>query len=275
MLMCQQESFYQVDLLNPAKIRITDREYWAQRRGQARLDKETKASSLPDQQPSKYETEKGFLRRIITDTLTDSSSIEEFQNKLFEKYGVVVHESRGRISYQLPDRKKPVRGRSLGTDFEKNFIETFIINRSRSYKSAPAPLPTPHSSHRKVSLMVCLEEGMPEHIQELGKLLPVYPSDEAGCRFLCVIQNATDQPLVGKEQAAEDIKCRMRDLVCFTDFLYGMGMEEVGFQHSQDKAQAVGRIRDQHFRKKGVGVSAGGTLYPRDTQDHRHGTVIF
>ena len=63
---------------------------------------------------------------------------------------------------------------------------------------------------------------MPEHIQELGKLLPVYPSDEAGCRFLCVIQNAKDQPLVGKEQAAEDIKCRMRDLVCFTDFLYGI-----------------------------------------------------
>ena len=55
---------------------------------------------------------------------------------------------------------------------------------------------------------------MPEHIQELGKLLPVYPSDEAGCRFLCVIQNAKYQPLVGKEQAAEDIKCRMRDLVC-------------------------------------------------------------
>ena len=28
MLMCQKEAFYQVDLLNPAKIRITDREYW-------------------------------------------------------------------------------------------------------------------------------------------------------------------------------------------------------------------------------------------------------
>ena len=153
MLMCQQESFYQVDLLNPAKIRITDREYWAQRRGQARLDKETKASSLPDQQPSKYETEKGFLRRIITDTMTDSSSMDEFQNKLFEKYGVAVHESRGRISYQLPDRKKPVRGRSLGTDFEKKFIQNFIINRSRSYKSTPTPIPAPHSSHRKVSLI--------------------------------------------------------------------------------------------------------------------------
>lgn len=134
MLMCQQESFYQVDLLNPAKVRITDREYWAQRRGQARLDKEAKASSLLDQQPLKYETEKGFLRRIITDTMTDSSSLEEFQNKLFEKYGVAIHESRGRISYQLPDRKKPVRGRSLGTDFEKDFILRFIATQQHKYQ---------------------------------------------------------------------------------------------------------------------------------------------
>lgn len=33
MNLCQQEGFYQVDLLSPAKIRITDREYWAQRKG--------------------------------------------------------------------------------------------------------------------------------------------------------------------------------------------------------------------------------------------------
>ena len=44
MLMCQQQSFYQVDLLNPAKLRITDREYWAQRRGQAKLDAEVALS---------------------------------------------------------------------------------------------------------------------------------------------------------------------------------------------------------------------------------------
>lgn len=35
MLMCQRENLYQVDLLSPAKVRITDREYWAARRGQA------------------------------------------------------------------------------------------------------------------------------------------------------------------------------------------------------------------------------------------------
>ena len=62
--------------------------------------------------------------------------------------------------------------------------------------------------------MVCLEEGILESIQELKELLPVYFSDEAGCRFLHIVQHSQDQAFVGKEQAAEDIKCRMRDLVC-------------------------------------------------------------
>ena len=129
MLMCQKESFYQVDLLSPAKVRITDREYWAQRRGQKKKDQETaraKAAGAKQKVPGRYETEKGFLRRVIAETMVDSHSMEEFQKKLFEKYGIAVHESRGRISYQLPDRNKPIRGRSLGTDFEKEFLIRFM-----------------------------------------------------------------------------------------------------------------------------------------------------
>ena len=123
--------------------------------------------------------------------------------------------------------------------------------------------------------MVCLEKRIPEGIPELEELLPVYLSDEASCFFLCIVQDSQDQPFVGKEQAAEDIKRRMGDLVRFTDFLCCMGMQEIGFQHSQDKAQAVGRIRDQHFRKKGMSMSAGDTFYPRDTQGQRYWPVIL
>ena len=36
--MCQKEGLHQVDLLTPAKIKITEKEYWAQRRGQKKLD---------------------------------------------------------------------------------------------------------------------------------------------------------------------------------------------------------------------------------------------
>ncbi len=132
MHLCQRENYYQVDLLSPAKIRITDREYWAQRKGQAKLDAENKekleAGITPDK--TEFETENGFLRRAITATLEDSNSFEEFQKKLFENYGIAVHESRGRISYKLPDKDKPIRGRRLGTNFEKEYIQDFLLKKS-------------------------------------------------------------------------------------------------------------------------------------------------
>lgn len=132
MTLCQREQFYQVDLLSPAKIRITDREYWAQRKGQAKLDEENKAKLKAGIVPEKteFETEKGFLRRAITSILEDSASFDEFQKKLFEQYGIAVHESRGRISYKLPDKDRPIRGRQLGTNFEKEYLLTFIEGKT-------------------------------------------------------------------------------------------------------------------------------------------------
>ena len=40
MEMCHREGLYQIDLLNGSKNRVTDREYWAQKKGQAALDKQ-------------------------------------------------------------------------------------------------------------------------------------------------------------------------------------------------------------------------------------------
>lgn len=140
MILCQREQFYQVDLLSPAKIRITDREYWAQRKGQAKLDAENKekleAGITPDK--AEFETEKGFLRRVITATMNDSNSMDEFQKKLFENYGIAVHESRGRISYKLLDKDKPIRGRQLGTDFEKEYIQDFLLKKNIAIIEIPA-----------------------------------------------------------------------------------------------------------------------------------------
>ena len=39
MEMCHSEGLYQIDLLNGSKERITEREYWAQKKGQAALDR--------------------------------------------------------------------------------------------------------------------------------------------------------------------------------------------------------------------------------------------
>lgn len=168
MILCQREQFYQVDLLSPAKIRITDREYWAQRKGQARLDSENKEKIEAGITPEKteFETEKGFLRRVIATTMHDSNSMEEFQKKLFENYGIAVHESRGRISYKLPDKGKPIRGRQLGTNFEKEYIQDFLLKKSIPTINPPVTTETKKPtkkyapSQKSIRLIVDIESNI-------------------------------------------------------------------------------------------------------------------
>ena len=168
MILCQREQFYQVDLLSPAKIRITDREYWAQRKGQAKLDSENKerieAGITPDK--TEFETENGFLRRVITTTLDDSNSMEEFQKKLFENYGIAVHESRGRISYKLPDKDRPIRGRQLGTNFEKEYLQYFLLKKKIPTLNIPTTSETkmhtqkPTIGQKSIRLIVDIEANI-------------------------------------------------------------------------------------------------------------------
>lgn len=168
MILCQREQFYQVDLLSPAKIRITDREYWVQRKGQAKLDSENnkkiEAGISPDK--TEFETENGFLRRVITTTLDDSNSMEEFQKKLFENYGIAVHESRGRISYKLPDKDRPIRGRQLGTNFEKEYLQDFLLKKKIPTLNIPTTSETKTSatkhtpSSKSIRLIVDIEANI-------------------------------------------------------------------------------------------------------------------
>ena len=61
MEMCHREGLYQIDLLNGSKNRVTDREYWARKKGQAALDKKNApmiADGITPRQ-TKFETEQG------------------------------------------------------------------------------------------------------------------------------------------------------------------------------------------------------------------------
>ena len=68
MELCHRENLYQIDLLHGSKNRITEREYWAQRKGQAKLDKEAAALPAEEQpaKPTKFETDKEKLRQTIS-----------------------------------------------------------------------------------------------------------------------------------------------------------------------------------------------------------------
>ena len=129
--MCQKEGLHQVDLLIPAERKITEKEYWAQRRGQKKLDKFNQKMREDGITPkeTKYQTEKQFLRDAIDNAAGIAKSPEEFSKILEEKYRIIFKISRGRYSYLHPDRKKYVTGRNLGTRYEEDFLmKTFMEN---------------------------------------------------------------------------------------------------------------------------------------------------
>ena len=129
--MCQKEGLHQVDLLTPAERKITEKEYWTQRRGQEKLDKLNQKMREDGITPkeTKYQTEKQFLRDAIDNAAGIAKSPEEFSKILEEKYRIIFKISRGRYSYLHPDRKKYVTGRNLGTRYEEDFLmKTFMGN---------------------------------------------------------------------------------------------------------------------------------------------------
>lgn len=122
--MCQKEGLHQVDLLSPAERKITEKEYWAQRRGQEKLDK-LNQKMLEDgitPKETRYQTEKQFLRDAIDDAASTAKSPEEFVKILDKKYHIIFKISRNRYSYLHPDRKKYITGRNLGTRYEEDFL---------------------------------------------------------------------------------------------------------------------------------------------------------
>ena len=129
--MCQKEGLHQVDLLSPAERKITEKEYWAQRHGQEKLDK-LNQKMLEDgitPKETRYQTEKQFLRDAIDDAASTAKSPEEFAQILDKKYHIIFKISRNRYSYLHPGRKKYITGRNLGTRYEEDFLlQTFKEN---------------------------------------------------------------------------------------------------------------------------------------------------
>ncbi|MEZ3504502.1 MAG: relaxase/mobilization nuclease domain-containing protein, partial [Lachnospiraceae bacterium] len=143
MEMCHRENLYQIDLLHGSKNRVTEREYWAKRKGQAALDKENASHAVTGEPPkqTKFETDKEKLRRTIRAALSSAVSFEDFSGKLLQQ-GVTVKESRGRLSYLTPDRTKPVTARKLGDDFDRAAVlETLTQNAQNAARAAEKPTP--------------------------------------------------------------------------------------------------------------------------------------
>ena len=131
MEMCHRENLYQIDLLHGSKNRVTEREYWAQKKGQLALDK-ANAPMIADgitPRQTKFETDKAKLRQTIRNTLDRASTFDEFSALLLQS-GISVKESRGRLSYLTPDRTKPITARKLGDDFDKAAVLALLTQNA-------------------------------------------------------------------------------------------------------------------------------------------------
>ena len=140
--MCTANGLNQVDLLTPAERKISEKEYWAKRRGQKNLDKhnvELEKKGLTPRQTT-FQTEKQYLRDAIDTVASQATSQEEFSRLLSEKYNITFKVSRGRYSYLHPNRSKYITGRSLGTLYEeKHLLQIFQENSTSQITENPVP----------------------------------------------------------------------------------------------------------------------------------------
>ncbi|CBK77399.1 Relaxase/Mobilisation nuclease domain [[Clostridium] cf. saccharolyticum K10] len=204
MEMCHREGLYQIDLLNGSKNRVTDREYWAQKKGQAALDRQNApmiAGGITPRQ-TKFETNKEKLRQTIRKALATATGFDEFSSLLLRE-GVTVKESRGRLSYLTPDRTKPITARKLGDDFDRAAVLAVLErNAARAAEKAAAipeyprhgktgiqPTKAPQTAPKQdgVQRLVDIEQKMAEgkgkgyehwakihNIKQMAKTLNVY-----------------------------------------------------------------------------------------------------
>ena len=156
--MCQKEGLHQVDLLSPAERKITEKEYWAQRRGQEKLDK-LNQKMLEDgitPKETRYQTEKQFLRDAIDDAASTAKSPEEFAQILDKKYHIIFKISRNRYSYLHPGRKKYITGRNLGTRYEEDFLLQAFKENAKSLSDRKMKIEEPQVPNTTKNLQTTL-----------------------------------------------------------------------------------------------------------------------
>lgn len=131
--LCHREHLNQVDLLTPAERNISEKEYWADRRGQKKLEEQNRQMIKDGINPrtTRFQTQKEFLRSSIEQASSAAHNQEEFQQILLEKFKIKLKISRGRYSYLHPERTKPVTGRKLGTRYEKEFLQQLFAENAK------------------------------------------------------------------------------------------------------------------------------------------------
>lgn len=135
----EREGLHQVDLLTPAPVKTTDREYWKNKREQEKLDELNQRIIADGMKPrtTKYQSQKQFLRDAIEDIAAYAHTQEDFRTALKEKYGITLKNNRGRFSYLHPERTRYITGRALGSKYEKDSLLAIFAENEKAGRQEP------------------------------------------------------------------------------------------------------------------------------------------
>ena len=162
MEMCECADLHQINLLEAQGNRVSEREYWARRRGQKRLDQANARLIVAGQKPKQtvYQTELETLRKQIDSVLKKATTFEEFSALLMQEHGVAVKESRGRLSYCPPNRVKFITARKLSKKFEKKQVLAALAQNIRLAPTIqPIATDKPDKIQKLVDIQAKLKQG--------------------------------------------------------------------------------------------------------------------
>ena len=159
MEMCEQADLNQINLLEAQGDHVSEREYWAQRRGQRRLDHANAKLAAEGQQPTQtvYQTELDKLRKQIYSVLNKTTTFEEFSALLMQEHGIAVKESRGRLSYCPPGRTKFITAKKLSKKLEKEQVLTAL---SQNIQLAAIIQPSSEKKPDKIRKLVDIQSNV-------------------------------------------------------------------------------------------------------------------
>lgn len=126
----REQGLHQRELNKPSQNKISDKEYWVQKRGQER---ENNKALEEGRTPTKFDTDLEELRQVVKvcsarNRLPDGKLNEpKYLADMKENFEIEATEHRGRYSYMHPrwieeGRKKPVSDRKLGAEYERSYL---------------------------------------------------------------------------------------------------------------------------------------------------------
>ena len=160
---CEREHLHIVDLSLPTDRRVTDAEYRKSQRGQRQMDERNEHIREEGYEPiqTKYSTIKENIRRAVDEAVELAQNEQDFVRIMHEQFDIAVRVSRGVISYKHPDREKPIRGRSLGSRYEREQIVDHIVGHADQEDERRKPefkdMPRIFFIHSELRLVVDLQ----------------------------------------------------------------------------------------------------------------------